>query len=226
MSIILLSPDGAAGLSPRSPLPPEILERGQPTIIGHTYHSDAGVSCVVWGATPYRILPKQRPDFEFSILLEGEVILTEGDGSDTIVSAGDAFVLPASCTYQWGQNVPVLKFALSYRPSEPAPEGCVFTPMRAEVLEADGDVADERVVFEEPDGRFRVTVRNLDAGSLFAMGPGKSLVRVVKGSVSLAEERGQALALGTGETAFVSTDTVLEVEAISPARLLVCTVRP
>jgi len=227
MSIILLSAGGPSGLSPRPPLPPEILERGDPVITGHTYHSDSGVSCVVWGATPYRIRPKQRPDFEFSILLEGEVVLTAGDGTDTVVSAGDAFVLPPSFTYQWGQTVPVLKFAVSFTPARPAAPGSVFTPIRLASLMAEVIGASEQVLFEEPTGRFRVIRRDFAAGAPASrLEPGQNLVKVLKGSVSLAEEAGDALVLEAGQAAFVPVGEDCQVSATPSARLLICNVGP
>lgn len=227
MPITLLSPNGSAGLSDRPPLPPEILETAGPAIRGHTYHADAetGVTCVVWGATPYRIHPKQRPDFEFSVLLEGSVILTDGEGRDTVVSAGDAFVLPAAFTYQWGQTEPVLKYALSFKPSQPAAPGAIFTPFRRTSLLA-RDAEGAGVLFEAVDGRFRVVRRAFGDGLATAeLDAGQTLLTVLDGEISVAEHGRAAVAIKAGEAAFVDTRAASKIEARQPARLIACTVR-
>jgi len=227
MPITLLSPNGPAGLSDRPPLPAEILETAGPAIKGHTYHADAetGVSCVVWGATPYRIRPKRRPDYEFSLLLEGSVILTDGDGRDTVVSAGDAFVLPAAFTYQWGQTEPVLKYALSFKPGQAAAPGAVFTPFRrASLLAGDAEGAD--VLFEATGGHFRV-VRQAFCGDddTAELEAGQTLLTVIDGKVSITEPGSATVAVEAGETAFVDIRAACKIHAQRPARLIACTVR-
>lgn len=226
MSITVLSRNGPHGLSARPPLPPEILERGTPSIHGHTYFSGAGVSCVVWGATPYRIRPKQRPDYEFSVLLEGRFRLTDGAGADTHVDAGDAFVLPPGFTYQWGQDVPTLKFALSFTPPEPPGPGSVFTVFRAAELRRAVRSDAERSLFADRSGRFRVGVMDLPAGDAGRLGAGHTLITVVAGAVTLAEEGGRPQHLGSGETALVAAERACAIVAEQPARLLHATVSP
>lgn len=226
MAIILLSPSGPKGLSERPSLPATLLERGSPSIQGHTYfaHPDDGVSCVVWSATPYRIHPKQRADYEFSVLLEGSVVITDGKGIDTQVHAGDAFVLPPGFTYQWGQNVPTLKFALSYTPPQPPAAGAVFTLFPATQLTDPLAIEGQRVLFVEPNRRFIVTLEDLAGGNRHRVGVGHTLLYVVSGSVALRGSAAGAQWLACGESAFIAAGTDCAVLAESPARLLTCTV--
>lgn len=222
MTITVLSPEGPGGLSVRPPLPAAILEQGNPQITGHTYHSADGVNCVVWGATPYRIHPKQRPDFEFSILLEGEVVLTDGEGRDHIVRAGDAFVLPAAFTYQWGQRVPVLKYALSFTPSQPAAQGSVFTPFHpsAETCWS----ADGTPLFREQTGQFSVTGYELEEGNTVELTAEVALIKVLEGAVHAAEEGTETVAIDTGQTAFLSVSGSWALRGAVRSRFIICSV--
>lgn len=182
---------------------------------------------MVWGATPYRIHPKQRPDFEFSLLLEGSVTLTDAAGNDVVVRAGDAFVLPPRFTYQWGQHEPVLKYALSYMPPDPVAEGLVFTPLWASILETPPAADRVRTLFEEPTGRFQVVLLNCHgSGPAQAIPAGKSLATVVKGRVTISEGTGDRLALTTGQSAFIAADQACMVRSDQSADLLVCIVHP
>lgn len=226
MPITLLNPSGPHGLSDRPPLPPEMLETEGPAIRGYTYHVDAetGVTCVVWGATPYRIRPKQRPDYEFSVLLEGSVVLTDGDGHDTLVSTGDAFMLPAAFTYQWGQTEPVLKYALSFRPSQPAPAGSVFTPFRSTSLLA-REAGGTDVLFVSPDGRLRVVQLTFGEGSdTGELDVGQTLLAVLDGEIFITEPGNGAVAIAAGEAAFLDTRAASKIETKKSARLIACTV--
>jgi uncharacterized cupin superfamily protein len=227
VAVIPLSPHGPQGLSSRPSLPPEALERGSPAIQGHGYFSDPEhkVQCVVWGATPYRIHPKQRADFEFSLLLEGKFTLTDGEGNDTHLYAGDAFVLPPGFTYQWGQDVPVLKYALSFTPPVPPALGLLFTPFTASDLADPAPIVGQCLLFGEPSGRFRVTLEDIAVGDpARQLGRDHTVLSVISGAVTLAEAGADTRQLGQGQTAFISAGTACTLSAQAPARLLACTV--
>jgi uncharacterized cupin superfamily protein len=226
LKVTLLSPAGPSGLSPRPPLPAGRLERGVPEIRGHTYFADAaaGVGCLVWGATPYRTRPTQRSDYEFSILLEGRFTLTNGNGEDVAVQAGDVFVLPPAFTYQWGQDVPTLKFALSFTPPEAPQPGLVFNKFAAGEL-AGAASGQSRTLFCDPSGRFCLRLDDLSLGSGHVIGAGYTLLTPIDGAVTLHGGDGAVARVGRGEVAFVASATACDLPATEPARLLACTIR-
>lgn len=218
--IVRLTPDGPSGLAARPTLPPEILETPAPSIHGHTFYEDAGnrIKCLVWGATPYRIVPKTRPDYEFSILLDGEFTLIGPDGQGILVKAGDAFVLPTGFQYQWSQAVYVRKFAMSFTP---APGSDVGGP-RGFTLIRPGDRR-SGTLFTDRTGTWTVGIR--ESSELRGpIGPTDRLemVRVLDGAVELREADGTRHRFGAGDTYLVAPGTACSVESSGRLRLLVC----
>ncbi|MBS7706151.1 hypothetical protein [Chelatococcus asaccharovorans] len=210
-----LIPLGLDGLGPRPPLDAAILDGPGPEIRGQTYLTapPLGVSIVAWGATPYAIHPKTRPDYEFSILLEGQFDLSNPMTGKVRVHAGDLFVLPPTFSYRWAQTESTLKFALSYRPESPVEPMQDFTLIRrAELSERTGG---EEELFRSHDRRLTVTCLRLPAGSSFVQEPGAIGLGTVLSGSCLAEEHrleaGCSFALDPSTRGLLQskTDTIL-----------------
>lgn len=152
----------------RPPLDPAILDGAGPRITGRTFltSGDPAVSVVAWGATPYAIHPKTRPDYEFSILQSGRFDLIQPEIGTESFAAGDMFVLPPTCLYRWVQTEPTMKFALSYRPADEVTQPQHFTPLRAYSLPNSATNSD--VLFRSHDGRMVVQQLRLAPGKEIA----------------------------------------------------------
>jgi len=63
-----------------------------------------------WSAGPgaWRVVYEQHEE-EFCVLLEGEVVLTDAEGSQTTLRAGDSFVIPGGFTGIWENRSAVRK---------------------------------------------------------------------------------------------------------------------
>jgi len=64
----------------------------------------------MWDSTAFDSEMKPFPWHEMVQLLEGEVLITEADGSSHHFTAGDAFFIPMGTVCRWQANAYVKKF--------------------------------------------------------------------------------------------------------------------
>lgn len=67
------------------------------------------ISAGIWEATPGLTKSIKGERFEFCLLLEGEVELTEQDGATVTYRAGDAFVMKPGFVGTWNTLKPIRK---------------------------------------------------------------------------------------------------------------------
>ncbi|GJE26909.1 cupin domain-containing protein [Methylobacterium organophilum] len=95
---------------PYRPEPARILSGDPAQTVSFVYrNADGSVSAGIWTCQP----GKWRIDFkqdEFVHILEGEVVVTDGDGRAKTYRAGDAFVTPAGFSGTWDVRRPVKKY--------------------------------------------------------------------------------------------------------------------
>lgn len=101
----------AAAAEVSGPEPGRVV-RGSPRFETFNHYTDATGQFFsgVWSAGPgaWRVAYAPHEE-EFCQLLEGEVLLTDPDGSQTRLSAGEAFVVPGGYEGVWENLTPVKK---------------------------------------------------------------------------------------------------------------------
>lgn len=83
----------------------------------HVYYSaqNGKVSAGVWEADPFTVsTPTASPHSELMIVLAGSALLTQEDGLQGTLSAGEVVVLPRGTKVAWQQRVPLKKFYLAF----------------------------------------------------------------------------------------------------------------
>jgi uncharacterized cupin superfamily protein len=117
MPRIVAIPHTTAGAE-RSPVAADRLIAGQPTQAVANAYSDPGEAfhCGVWegDAGAWRV---RYTEHEFCHMLAGRVRIVGDDGSETIVAAGDSFVIPAGFSGIWDVLEPARKLYAVYEPT-------------------------------------------------------------------------------------------------------------
>jgi uncharacterized protein len=114
-SIIPISPHVVG--EPRTPIAAERLVHGQPTqAVDNAYSSaDQAFHCGVWEGDvgAWRV---RYTEHELCHMLAGKVRMTDNDGRETVVTAGDSFVIPAGFEGIWEVLEPARKLYAVYEP--------------------------------------------------------------------------------------------------------------
>jgi uncharacterized protein len=117
MPRIVAIPHTTAGAE-RSPVAADRLIAGQPAQAIANAYSDPGEAfhCGVWegDAGAWRV---RYTEHEFCHMLAGRVRIVGDDGSETIVAAGDSFVIPAGFGGIWEVLEPARKLYAVYEPT-------------------------------------------------------------------------------------------------------------
>ena len=195
-SVVRIEHDGPAGvgLTEWEKLDPATLASGEPVQRGHFYglNEESGYSMGVWDCTAFDDAPGPYPVDEYMVLLEGSVIMAQLDGTETVINAGDAFVLPRGLDCQWKMPGYVRKIfmivegdgrAASSNPSHARVTVPSFAPLSSP---SEGAVSSHEQVFLSADGR--MGVQRIDFHHAVE-GPvplaGECLVTVLEGSVEI-----------------------------------------
>lgn len=101
----------------RTPVDPDRLLSGQPTQAVANAHSspDQRFHCGIWEGDigAWRV---RYSEHELCHMLEGKVRMTGDDGHETLVAAGDSFVIPAGFEGIWEVLEPARKLYAVYEP--------------------------------------------------------------------------------------------------------------
>ncbi len=104
--------------APRSPVAVERLVAGQPTqATANAYSSaDQAFHCGVWEGDvgAWRV---RYTEHELCHMLAGKVRMTDDEGRETVVAAGDSFVIPAGFSGIWEVLEPARKLYAVYEPA-------------------------------------------------------------------------------------------------------------
>ena len=105
------SPEGR-GLEVWPPMDRSDLISGTPVQRGQTYLDDkaSGLSVGVWDCTAFTAKPGPYSVNEFMVLLEGSVTIVDAKGGETLITAGESFIIPKGLVCQWKQTGYVRKF--------------------------------------------------------------------------------------------------------------------
>ncbi len=114
---IVRVPHHATAGEPSMPVAEDRLVAGHPTQRIANIWSDPGSAfhCGVWegGVGAWRV---RYTEHEFCHMLAGTVRMRGDDGSETVVTAGDSFVIPAGFTGVWEVLEPARKLYAVYEP--------------------------------------------------------------------------------------------------------------
>lgn len=82
----------------------------------HVYYNDEelGFSAGVWDCTPFTTKMGPYPFDEFMHILEGSVTIEQEDGTSTIITAGESFVIPKGLVCRWVQTEYIRKYFMIY----------------------------------------------------------------------------------------------------------------
>jgi uncharacterized cupin superfamily protein len=104
-SVIRLNSEGpdGVGLPFWGHLENENVIEGDPTEIGHNYFTDSTgkLTAGVWECTPCTTQFDSYPVDEFSFILSGTVVVTDGEGHAETFKPGDSFVIPKGLKGTW-----------------------------------------------------------------------------------------------------------------------------
>lgn len=118
-----LGPSGL-GLS-KMELDPKDFQSDLPDQHIHVYFEDPalGISVGVWTTTDMQEAFGPYPDDEFMFLLEGRVVMVDGDGHETAIEQGESFFLRKAIPISWKQEGFLRKFFITYSdPGAPVPK--------------------------------------------------------------------------------------------------------
>ena len=110
--IVLDSAALQAGMTKMDVTDPFVIQ-GEPPVQhdNMAFTNDAGNMFVgMWDSTAFESEMRPFPCYEFVQLLQGEITITENDGTTQLFKAGDAFLIPEGTICSWKTNGYVKKF--------------------------------------------------------------------------------------------------------------------
>ncbi len=230
--VIRLEPEGpaAVGLS-KMALDPADFQSELPEQRVHVYFEDAdlGLSIGVWTTTSMQEAFGPYPGDEFMGLLEGQVVMVDGDDNGTTVRQGDFFCIRNAIPISWKQVGCLRKFYMTYNNPRVPPPDIVSTAGGVTVLDkAALEAGLSKMTTTDPfeivgDLPLQRDVNHFtnDAGNMFVgmwdstpfeselrPFPCHELVQVLEGGVTVTEGDGAVHAFGAGDVFFVPMGTV------------------
>ncbi len=191
----------------------------------HLYFEDSeqGISAGVWTTTDMQEAFGPYPGDEFMLVLEGRVLMTDGEGGEVPVDTGQSFVVRNAVPVSWKQRGFLRKFFVLYLdPSAPAPEirsaeGGVIVPdpnaleaeMRPEAESIGGGSQRDVVIFKNDAGNMTVGMWDTTAFES-AMQPFSvhEFAQILEGDVTITEGDGTVHNCTAGDVVFVPKGTV------------------
>ncbi|MEO1191348.1 MAG: cupin domain-containing protein [Pseudomonadota bacterium] len=224
----------AIGLTPMT-LDPADFQSPLPDQHIHLYYEapEIGLSVGVWTTTDMQEAFGPYPGDEFMLLLEGRVVMVDGDGGETAIETGQTFVLRNGIPISWKQEGFLRKLFLLYQNPAEAPPRVETAAGGILVLDPTTPGADLTPV-DDPIGggqqRERVIFTN-DAGSLtvgewessaFASQPQPygvhEFVQLIEGAVTITELNGEEQQFQAGDVFFIPKGTHCGWRAEGPVR--------
>jgi uncharacterized cupin superfamily protein len=226
-------------------IPAAELESGTPVQNGHFYVNDEanGFMAGVWDCTAMTTVMAPYPVNEFMILLDGEVMMIEESGRETLVRAGESFIIPKGLPCQWKQPGYVKKFFVIFDDKSGAdPAGVagfrVIKPDSQAALAPADPPAAETLLGPVPDWRTHTWFT--DATGQWRVGTWRStafhrkpetiarheLMHIVEGAVTLPDGQGGTQRFAAGDTLMAPLGASYEWDSAEPVRKLYCSFTP
>ncbi len=243
MHIIHLEPAGPkdSGLVPLD-LDPADFQSDLPEQCWHIYYENAelGLTVGVWTTTPMQETFGPYPGDEFMRVLEGNIVIVDEAGNETIVKEGETFLVRSGASVSWKQDGFCRKFFMTYLPPEkPLPElntasGNVLV-LRAADLEdrlkssksKSGVLQSDAAIFTNHNDKMSAGMWETDTFET-AMEPFETheFAQMLSGNVTITEASGTKHQFGSGDCFFVPAGTVCSWKADAPFRKFYCSLSP
>jgi uncharacterized cupin superfamily protein len=228
LSVIRLEPDGPdnAGLI-RDELDPDDFQSPLPVQSTYAYYDDegAGLYVGVWetGTMQEKFQPYGMDEFMW--IIQGRVVMVEPDDKETIVDAGEAFVIPRGYPCSWKQEGYLKKFYMIYEnPDGSMPEAPTVSGIIKPRVDAKLEVVDAGSLFvykgEAPTWKnhtyYQDTTGQMLVGT-FKITPFMSetspyscseMICLLEGSVTITDGEGFGHFFKAGDTFFIPKGTV------------------
>ncbi|MEM9330410.1 MAG: cupin domain-containing protein [Pseudomonadota bacterium] len=212
----------------------------------HVYYEDAeiGLSVGVWTTTSMQEAFGPYPGNEFMTVLEGQVVLVDGNGNETTVRTGETFVVRNGYPVSWKQEGFCRKFFLIYHPpdEQEIADGTnpgVMVMRKNEITEAlktgpdsavhessnDANSLKEAVCFKNSTDKMSVgMVEFTNIGSPVTPNPFHQLIQVLDGVIEVTEENGSVFRFSADDAFFIPKGTRCSWKAEGGGRYYFCNV--
>jgi uncharacterized cupin superfamily protein len=237
---ILIERDGPSGegLAPLT-LDPADFQSDVPQQAWHLTHCDeaAGRYVGVWTTTPMQEAFGPYPGDEFMVILEGQVTMIDANGEETLIKAGQAFCVHNATPVSWKQFGECRKFfVISADPDAEVPADGVPEPgvVVFDVENLAGAPSVQSMPVIGASGRHAQLYQNaaatmraglFEAPACRASNPAlgaHTLVHMVAGSLRVAGQGGEPLALSAGQAVYLPRGAALTWHADAPFTAYYC----
>ncbi|MEZ5776428.1 MAG: cupin domain-containing protein [Hyphomicrobiaceae bacterium] len=234
-----------AGLEDWGTIPAESLTAGSPQQRGMMVLDDKerSVTAGVWECTAFTGRMGPYSCDEFMLLLEGSVTIVDEKGGETVINAGESFVLPKGLVCQWKQTGYVRKFFVIYEDNAiPGPKDAtglaVIKPdPKATLQPADGPdpalivsgkpVWHDLLAYEDPTGQFTVGLWSTTPYERRVIPfPRHEMMHILEGEVTISDGEGRAETFKAGDTLFVPQGAMLGWRNDKPVKKIYCIFLP
>lgn len=119
MTKVQLIPNGSealAAMEPSSYVTADALREGDPAErhLVHLISADQKFMIGTWQAQPYAEFVESYPGDEYTLILEGQVTLTDPDGTHRTYGAGSSFTISAGWSGEYRVDTPLTKQFVFY----------------------------------------------------------------------------------------------------------------
>lgn len=222
------------------------LVSGDPVQRGMMVLDDAktGLSAGVWDCTAFTAKPGPYSVNEFMILLEGSVTIVADGGKETVINAGESFIIPKGLNCQWKQTGYVRKFFVIFddpsglKAKDPNKLHVIKPDPKAKLAPAQGP--DPKLVigtvqpkwhdhsfFEDVTGQWTVGVWSTTPYERKVVEfPRHELMHLLEGSVTISDGEGDEQTFKAGDTLFVPKGAKMGWKSTEPVRKIYCILMP
>jgi len=226
MEIQQFRPDGgvASGLPRVAPQPPETLDCPEPQQYRHQYFYDPShkLRIGVWGSSKFATRLVAQKSHELVMVAEGEVIIVDEDGRESIFGVNDCFVIPGGMKRRWIHNDMATVYFVSYEDGmnfdnarvvtiDPNAKLAPSTPPAADVLLTPTPTTNIDVVYESPNKAFSAGVWDATPYHRKQIPfPRYEFMHLLDGEVSFTHQSGETKRFKAGDTFVVPPGVVAD----------------
>jgi uncharacterized cupin superfamily protein len=228
LSIMRLEPNGPADIGLKRDEPdPADYQSSLPVLNAYSYYEDKdlGLYVGVWDSTASQEVFLPYSMDEFMWLIEGQVAMVDENDDETIVKAGEAFVIPKGLPCSWKLEGYLKKFYMIYdAPNSTIPKAPTAT--RIVIPQADAPlermkttdplvikgkmpIQKDHTCYEDTTGQMFVgTWESTPFESEMRPFPYYEMAHILEGSVTIVNDKESEHFFKTGDTFFIPKGTI------------------